>query len=187
MRRKRLIERKMERHSDAWLSLWSLKTPGCTTAKRQFGRPTLENAVMDKGYDSNDIRARLHDEEINPVIPPKSNRKEAIAYDKDIYKLREKVERFFNKLQQYRRIATRYDKLGSTFLAFIHIVASLLINRCKPPALPGDSQSLTVPGVCRSSSVQRWVVTVQLRPAPLKASPASPTDEASRIWFCDCD
>jgi transposase len=87
----------------------------------------LEHAIMDKGYDSNQIRETRQDEEINAVIPPKSNRKETIEYDKDIYKLREKVERFFNKLKQYRRIATRYDKLGSIFLAFIHIVASLLI------------------------------------------------------------
>jgi putative transposase len=43
--------------------------------------------------------------------------------DKDLYKLREKVERFFNKLKQFRRIATRYEKLSHTFLAFIHLVA----------------------------------------------------------------
>jgi putative transposase len=87
----------------------------------------LEDAMMDKGYDSNHIRDRLQAEGIHPVIPPKSNRKEAIEYDKDKYKLREKVERFFNKLKQYRRIATRYDKLGHIFLAFIHLVASCLI------------------------------------------------------------
>jgi transposase len=58
---------------------------------------TLEDAMMDKGYDSNHIRAKLQDNGINPVIPPKRNRKEAIAYDKDKYKLREKVERFFNR------------------------------------------------------------------------------------------
>ena len=52
-----------------------------------------------------------------PVIPPKSNRTEPVDYDKDLYKLREKVERFFNKLKQFRRIATRYEKLSHTFLA----------------------------------------------------------------------
>jgi transposase len=87
----------------------------------------LENAVMDKGYDSNQIRDKLQGEGITPVIPPKSNRKDAIEYDQDTYKLREKVERFFNRLKQFRRIATRYDKLGHIFLAFIHLVASCVI------------------------------------------------------------
>ncbi len=89
--------------------------------------PELEDAVMDKGYDSNHIRETLKENGINPVIPPKSNRTAVIAYDKDTYKLREKIERFFNRLKQFRRIATRYDKLGHIFLAFIHIVASYLI------------------------------------------------------------
>jgi putative transposase len=87
----------------------------------------LTDAVLDKGYDSNHIRDKLQAEGMQPVIPPQSNRKEAIEYDKDKYKLREKVERFCNKLKQYRRIATRYDKLGHIFLAFIHLVASCLI------------------------------------------------------------
>jgi transposase len=87
----------------------------------------LEDAVMDKGYDSNHIRAKLQDNGINPVIPPKSNRKEVIHYDKDKYRLRQKVERFFNNLKQFRRIATRYEKLGHIFLAFIHVVASCII------------------------------------------------------------
>ena len=46
---------------------------------------------------------------------------------KDLYKLREKVERFFNNLKQFRRIATRYEKLSQTFLAFIHLVAVWII------------------------------------------------------------
>ena len=91
------------------------------------GDNALEDAVMEKGYDSNHIRARLQAHGIHPVIPPKSNRKEAITYDKDTYRLREKVERFFNKLKQFRRIATGYDKLGHIFLAFIHLVASCII------------------------------------------------------------
>jgi transposase len=87
----------------------------------------LENGVMDKGYDSDAIRAKLKAQQINPVIPPKKNRKELIEYDKALYKLREKVERFFNRLKQFRRIATRYDKLGTTYLAFIHVVAAFLV------------------------------------------------------------
>jgi transposase len=90
-------------------------------------RNNLEYGVMDKAYDSDHIREQLRAKDITPVIPPKSKRKEAIASDQDQYKLREKVERFFNRLKQFRRIATRYEKLSQTFLAFIHIVASCII------------------------------------------------------------
>jgi transposase len=89
--------------------------------------PPLTHAIMDKGYDSNPIRAQLLAHDIVPVIPPKSNRTTALDYDHDLYKLREKVERFFNKLKQFRRIATRYEKLSQTFLALIHLVAAWLI------------------------------------------------------------
>ena len=82
---------------------------------------------MDKGYDSNCIRAQLLAEDIVPVIPPKSNRIEPLDYDTELYKLREKVERFFNNLKQFRRIATRYEKLSQTFLAFIHLVAAWIL------------------------------------------------------------
>jgi transposase len=82
---------------------------------------------MDKGYDSNPIREHLLAQDIVPVIPPKSNRTDAIDYDHALYRLREKVERFFNHLKQFRRIATRYEKLSQTFLALIHLVAAWLI------------------------------------------------------------
>ena len=84
----------------------------------------LTHAIMDKGYDSNEIREHLCERDILPVIPPKSNRTAQIDYDQDLYRLREKIERFFNKLKQFRRIATRYEKLSHTFLAFIHLVAA---------------------------------------------------------------
>jgi transposase len=85
--------------------------------------PQLEYVVMDKGYDSDHIRQHLQDRELTPVIPPKRNRKAPIIYEAEQYQLREKVERFFNQLKQFRRIATRYEKLRQTFLAFIYIVA----------------------------------------------------------------
>jgi putative transposase len=91
--------------------------------------PALAAAVMDKGYDSDAIRHLLQDQGIEAVIPGKTNRTEAIVYDKEQYKLRQKVERFFNKLKQFRRIATRYEKLSRTFLAFVHIVAAWIMIR----------------------------------------------------------
>ena len=87
----------------------------------------LTHAIMDKGYDSNGIREHLLAHDIVPVIPPKSKRRVPLDYDKALDKLREKVERFFNNLKQFRRIATRYEKLSQTFLALIHLVAAWII------------------------------------------------------------
>ena len=60
------------------------------------------------------------------VIPPKSNRKVQREYDRDLYKERNLIERMFGKLKQFRRIATRYDKTKTAFMAFIHIASILL-------------------------------------------------------------
>jgi transposase len=85
--------------------------------------PQLEYVVMDKGYDSDHLRQQLQDRELTPVIPPKRHRKAPISYDAEHYQLREQVERFFNQLKQFRRIATHYEKRRQTFLAFIDMVA----------------------------------------------------------------
>jgi transposase len=87
----------------------------------------LEQAVMERGYDSTHIRETLEQHQIIPVIPPKKHRKTCIDYDQETYKRREKIERCLAKLKQFRRIATRDEKLGSTFLAFIHLTASCII------------------------------------------------------------
>jgi transposase len=89
----------------------------------------LVHAVMDRGDDSDHIRATLENNHLTPVIPPKKNRPRVIDDDQAMYKLREKVERFFAKLTQFRRIATRDEKLGSTFLAFIHLTASCMMTK----------------------------------------------------------
>ena len=60
------------------------------------------------------------------VIPPRSNRRDMRSYDKDAYKRRNLVERFFARIKQFRRIATRYDKLAIRFEAFVSIVAAFI-------------------------------------------------------------
>ena len=85
---------------------------------------SIKNGIMDKGYDSDNIRQQLTDLEIQPVIPPKKNRVIQIPYDAELYKERNRIERFINRMKQFRRIATRYEKLAETFMAFLHIVAS---------------------------------------------------------------
>ena len=80
----------------------------------------------DKGYDADYIVAAAENMGAIAVIPPKSNRKTLREYDEDLYKERNLVERMFGKLKQFRRIATRYDKTKTAFMAFIHIASILL-------------------------------------------------------------
>ena len=88
-----------------------------------------ENALGDKGYDSADIRDAIEAAGMDPVIPSRNNAREPVPLDKKEYRERNRVERLVSKLKQFRRIATRYDKLARTFLAMIHIVSALIICR----------------------------------------------------------
>ncbi|MGX1501343.1 transposase, partial [Labrenzia sp. MBR-25] len=80
--------------------------------------------LADKGYDGDAVRQSLLLAGISPVIPPKSNRKEPIACDFRAYKDRNRIERMFNKVKQFRRIATRYDKTKASFAAFLNLAAA---------------------------------------------------------------
>ena len=60
---------------------------------------------------------------------PRGRCAKKLSYDKELYRGRNRVERFFNKLKQFRRLATRYDKLAKTFLAAVCLVAAFLIIR----------------------------------------------------------
>lgn len=92
-------------------------------------RDGIRHAAMDKAYDSNALRAKLDAKGITPVIPPKSNRLESVVYDQERYKQRNKVERLFNKLKQFRRVATRYEKLKANFLAFVTVALIVIMLR----------------------------------------------------------
>ncbi|WP_216825257.1 IS5 family transposase [Komagataeibacter saccharivorans] len=84
---------------------------------------TPRRFLADKGYDSDRIRENLLFRGILPVIPPRSNRIEDISCDFRRYRDRNRIERMFNKLKQFRRIATRYDKTRKSFLAFLNLAA----------------------------------------------------------------
>jgi transposase len=87
----------------------------------------LEAAILDKGYDADRIRERLSYDGIQPVIPPISTRSKKLPYNKELYRTRNLIERFFNKIKHFRRIATRYDKLRKTFFAALCLVATFII------------------------------------------------------------
>ena len=83
-------------------------------------QPTL---VGDRGYDSDEFRAALASKGIDVCIPPIPSRKKPLEYDKRLYKKRNQVERFFGRIKDGRRIATRYDRCADIFMAAITIAA----------------------------------------------------------------
>ena len=83
----------------------------------------IAGLVADNGYDTDAFRAFLKDQKIKPVIPGKSNRKKRIRHNKKAYKKRNVIERCFGRLKDFRRIATRYDKLAGNFFSALCLVA----------------------------------------------------------------
>ena len=83
--------------------------------------------LADKGYDSDAIRSRLQADGIRPCIPPKSNRKATIRWNRRIYRERNRIERMIGHLKINRAIATRYDKLARSFLDVLHLAT---IRKC---------------------------------------------------------
>ena len=79
--------------------------------------------LADKGYDGDSVREVLLMKGIAPVIPPKANRKVPPTYNKRAYRDRNRIERMFNRLKQFRRIATRYDKTATSYLGFLSLAA----------------------------------------------------------------
>lgn len=87
----------------------------------------VEALLADKGYDADErVIQRLEQEGIQPVVPPKRNRREPREYDRELYKARHLIENFFARLKQYRAIATRYDKLAESFLGAIYLAATVI-------------------------------------------------------------
>ena len=80
----------------------------------------------DKAYDSNELRADLDEQGTKPVIPNRSNRKQRFSFSKRLYKLRWRIEAAFNRLKDFRRIATRYDRLARNYLASVCLAAALV-------------------------------------------------------------
>jgi transposase len=85
--------------------------------------------LADKAYDSNAMRQLIESMGAEAVIPCNPTRKHLIAYDFEAYKVRNTVERCFNKLKHFRRIATRFDRQAAYFLSFLHIAAAMLWMR----------------------------------------------------------
>ncbi|MEM9221458.1 MAG: IS5 family transposase [Pseudomonadota bacterium] len=87
--------------------------------------PATRWLIADKGYDANALRKRLAATRTTPVIPGRINRKAQIQYDKRRYKDRWRIEATFGRLKDFRRVATRYDKLASNFISAVALAAVL--------------------------------------------------------------
>lgn len=79
--------------------------------------------LADKGYDTDDIRGELRARGAAPEIPTKRNRRLQYTVNRPVYAMRNQIERFFNKLKESRRVATRYDHTAESFLGFVKLAA----------------------------------------------------------------
>ncbi len=99
----------------------------CPVAKRLVRRVKRPKRMLgDKAYDSAELREELAAHATKSVIPNRSNRKLLFTFNRRLYKLRWRIEAAFNRLKDFRRIATRYDKLARNYLASVCLVAALV-------------------------------------------------------------
>jgi transposase len=94
-----------------------------TTAPALLEDIPAKHVLADKAYDSNALRALIKARKAKAVIPSNRTRKKLIRHD--IYKRRNQVERCINRLKNFRRFATRYDRRATRFLAFIHLACAM--------------------------------------------------------------
>ncbi len=85
---------------------------------------TPDALLADQGYDADAIRTHLAKRNITPVIPGRSNRRMKIDHDRALDKQRNRIERMFGHLKINRAIATRYDRLASSFLGIVHLATA---------------------------------------------------------------
>lgn len=87
--------------------------------------PSASILHADKGYDSNAVRRKAEERSAMPNIPPKANRKWKNCFSPFLYRNRNAIERMFGRLKDFRRIATRYDRLAANYLAAVCLTATV--------------------------------------------------------------
>jgi transposase len=98
----------------------------CTQADHLLEDIETTHVIADKGYNSERVLEKIKELGASPIIPPKFNRKVQREYDRELYKMRNRIDRTFNKLKRFGRIATRYDREAVYFCSFLYLAASLL-------------------------------------------------------------
>lgn len=104
---------------------------GGEAAEVNYAAPLIEGltaqaVIADKAYDSDALIEVIEATGATVVIPPKKNHKTPRAYDRHLYKDRNLVERFFNRVKSFRRIATRYEKLALNYVSMLNLVGTML-------------------------------------------------------------
>jgi transposase len=105
------------------------QTGDITIAPALLADQAGQAVLADKAYDSNALRTIIADMGAEAVIPSNRTRKVLIPHDGEIYKHRNRIERCFNKLKHFRRLATRYDRRTIHFLSFIQLAAVMIWMR----------------------------------------------------------
>ena len=90
------------------------------------GLPQAEWLLADRGYDADWFRETLVDKGTKPSIPSRKSRKTTVKYDKRRYKRRNRIERMFGRLKDWRRVSTRYDRCPKVFLSAIALAATVI-------------------------------------------------------------
>ena len=108
-------------------------TPGqaadVTQAETLIAGAPVAVVIADRGYDSKAVVAAVAARGAEAVIPTQKNRKVQRVIDRDRYKDRNLVERFWARAKQYRRVATRYEKTARNFLAMVHVASFMILLR----------------------------------------------------------
>jgi transposase len=89
----------------------------------------FDGLIADKAFDSNSIIANLHERGAKIVISQHPRRAQPLLIDAEIYKWRHRIEHFFGKLKEFKRIAMRADKTGQSFSALIYLAGAIINSR----------------------------------------------------------
>ena len=120
----------MSKHA---LSVCTNACTSSTSADIKMAKPclaellsTASHVIADRGYDSDELRKTLREHGVEAVIPPRKNRKVQYAYDKDLYKLRNVIERAFGRMKDWKALSLRTYRCIDTFLSAVCIAATIL-------------------------------------------------------------
>ncbi len=97
-----------------------------TLAEEMIADLPFDYVIADRGYAAHDFRSQILASGAQPVIPPKKNARDPHDYDSWLYRERHLVECFIGKIKHFRRVFSRFDKLASRFLGFLHLTGSLI-------------------------------------------------------------
>jgi transposase len=90
---------------------------------------TVARLTADRAYDADELRARLARDQVECVIPGRKNRLQPPPCSRRLYRARHQIENWIRKLHDFRRLATRYEKLAACYLALAHLASTVILLR----------------------------------------------------------